>query len=249
MYGPAQPTAKAPRGATERAKRSRDDALVEVERLKSIVGADTADTATLLHGILPSLEVMAALKGTMWKRDVDLTTLRGLYTIDATITSIDFEHTHFTRLRDNRIATFVIPRALFDRTLSAILVRPAADGGLIRATVAIPVLCEIRADARIQLVVPMSYDQEGGVELVKITKAELILCAVVKHTLPPPEEMEDPPTKEKEEEIAPPLSNIQVLDPPASEEEISHFLTRPPEFANLTEFQVVNLQRQLNGRR
>jgi hypothetical protein len=110
MYDPhdVRRATQASRGSTERAKRNLKDVLAEIERLQSVIGADRGAIATLLHGRLPSVEVMAALKGATWKRDVDLTTLRGLYTIEATITSIDADHAHFTRLRDNKIASFVV---------------------------------------------------------------------------------------------------------------------------------------------
>ncbi|KAJ1415722.1 hypothetical protein B484DRAFT_454478 [Ochromonadaceae sp. CCMP2298] len=229
--------------------------------MRHILETDPTETATHLHGTLPTLEIMAALKGAMWKRDVDLTTLRGLYTVDATVTAIDLENAHFSRLRDTRIATFVIPRGYFNRILASILVRPAAtDGGLIRATVAIPVMCEIRAGVRIQLVVPAIYDQECGIEIVKITKAELVECAVIPQMeVPQPPEDADVPQPPDEADVPQPPDDmdevyavtgpppIGVLNPPATEHEIHLFQFKDgqPRVTHLTEFQFVYCLRRM----
>ncbi|KAJ1393831.1 hypothetical protein B484DRAFT_408083 [Ochromonadaceae sp. CCMP2298] len=248
MYGPAQPetTPKLSRGSTERAKRGRDGALAENDRLnqrmRTILETDPAETATHLHGTLPTLECMAALKGAMWKRDVDLTTLRGLYTVDATVTAVDLENAHFSRLRGPRIATFVIPRGYFNRILSSILVRPATNGGLIRATVAIPVMCEIRAGVRIQLVLPATYDLEGGVELVKITKAELLECAVVPRMevpQPPPEDA-DVPQPPDEVEVPQSPDEVEVPQPPDEVE-----VPQPAETPQSPDDALISLRSQL----
>ncbi|KAJ1394370.1 hypothetical protein B484DRAFT_407906 [Ochromonadaceae sp. CCMP2298] len=236
MYGPAQPETitKLSRGATERAKRGRDDAFAEIkhlnQRMRTILETDPAETASHLHGTLPTLECMAALKGATWKRDVDLTTLRGLYTVDATITAVDLVNAHFSRLREPRIATFSIPRGYFNRILASILVRPAANGGLIRATVAIPVLCEIRAGVRIQLALPATYDQEGGAQLIKITKAELVECAVVPRmeAPQPPEDAETPQPPEDAEVPQPPDEEAEVPQPPDDAD-----VPQPPEDAEV----------------
>ncbi|KAJ1404649.1 hypothetical protein B484DRAFT_404699 [Ochromonadaceae sp. CCMP2298] len=269
MYGPAPPdtTPNLSRGAKERAKRGRDDALVEVDRLnqrmRTILETDPADTATHLHGKLPTLERMAALKGPTWKQDADLTTLRGLYTVDATVTAVDLDNAHFSRIRGPRIATFSIPRGYFNRILSHIIVRPAANGGLIRATVAIPVMCEIRAGVRIQLVLPASYDQEGGAELVKITKAELLECAVVpRMEVPaPPDEDADVPQPPDEDAPQPPqtpedmvevyratgLPPFGVLNPPATDDELQLFQFKDgqPRVTHLTVFQFIYCLRRI----
>ncbi|KAJ1420684.1 hypothetical protein B484DRAFT_399790 [Ochromonadaceae sp. CCMP2298] len=202
--------------ATSKIAELNEAVQLEITRLRG----DPTDTAILLHGTLLSPQNMTLLKGHTWKRDIDLETLRGLFSIDATITAIDTENAHLTRLRDDRIATFTIPRALFDRTLSFILVRPATDGGLIRGTVAIPVMCKIQADARIQLVVPAHYDQEGGIELVKISKAELITCAVVKYTPPLPPTTLQPP-EDTEDTTPQPPEDADVPQPPPEDAVVS----------------------------
>ncbi|KAJ1438547.1 hypothetical protein B484DRAFT_444511 [Ochromonadaceae sp. CCMP2298] len=222
--------------------------------MRTILETDPADTATHLHGTLPSLEIMTALEGPTWRQDVVLTTLRGLYTLHATVTDIDLENAHCSRLRGARVATFEIPRGYFNRILSHILVRPAANGGLIRATVAIPVMCEIRAGVRIQLVLPASYDQEGGLELIKITKAELLECAVVpRMEVPqPPEDADVPPPPDEDDDTVPqpPDEEADVPQPPADEEADAPqpsdeeedvpseldtlYLARPPTMANMS---------------